>query len=112
MAGIGVHDSGTGVHDQRNTQIPAQAEENDVVFEPTSGKYRIPFSFAMCDIPLSPIPLGCLHQNPPCVCIKEPTEVLTIKIDEKAYKAIEQMAGGGLIGNQAARILAAYACIP
>ena len=46
------------------------------------------------------------------MCIKEPTDVLTIKIDEKAYKAIEQRAGGGLIGDQAARILAAYACIP
>ncbi len=30
MAGIGVHDSGTGVHDQRNTQIATQIDD----FEP------------------------------------------------------------------------------
>ena len=69
--------------------------------------------------PMLPYPiiansLGCLHQNlriasrcnfDPCVCIKEPTECLTIKVDEKTYKVIEQRAGSSVVGDQAARML-------
>ena len=48
----------------------------------------------------------------PCVCIKELTEGLTIKVDDKTYKVIERRAGDGSVKDQAARILAAHACIP
>ena len=41
----------------------------------------------------------------PCVCIKEPTEGLTIKVDAKAHKVIERRAGDGSIEDQAARML-------
>ena len=48
----------------------------------------------------------CIRCNfDPCVCIKEPTEGLTIKVDDKTYKVIERRAGDGSVEDQAARML-------
>ena len=41
----------------------------------------------------------------PYVCIKELTEGLTIKVDDKTYKVIERRAGDGSVKDQAARML-------
>ena len=48
----------------------------------------------------------------PCVCMKEPTECLTTKVDKETCKVIEQTASTSSVGDRDARIFAAHARIP
>ena len=49
--------------------------------------------------------IKCLYD--PCVCIEEPTEGITIKVEEETCKVIEERAGSAVnaVADQAARML-------
>ena len=53
MAGIGVHDSGTGVHDQRNIHSPRMVFENFVQYNSESKTISSNFRFRFIHRPLS-----------------------------------------------------------
>ena len=74
------------------------------VIKTKSGRLRIPCSFPMRHIPLSPIPVGCLHQNPRtgstteviCEAIKSHSGYRHLRVDWVGESATESITLCGI----------------